>query len=676
MEHIGAFALILAFALCLYALVAALAGHWRSRPALVASAGRAVTAMWVSVTVAIGALVVLFQQDSFHVANVAAHSNITMPAIYKLSALWSGQEGSLLFWSWLLACYSVIAVRLNRRHLPELQPYVIATLMVVQGFFLVLNLFVVHPFTLLGFETSEGFALFVPPDGSGMNPLLQYWMMAIHPPMLYLGYIGFSVPFAFAMAALITRAPGEGWIRATRIWTMIAWLFQTVGVLLGARWAYAVLGWGGYWGWDPVENASLLPWLTGTAFLHSVMMQEKKGMMKVWNMVLVFATFFLCIFGTFLTRSGIVSSVHTFALSPIGDYFVGFLLVGIAFSVWLILARQDYLKSENQLESVVSRESSFLFNNLILLAACFAVLWGTLFPVITEAIQGTKITVGPPFFNKVNIPIGLFLLFLTGVGPLIAWRRSSLKSLEKSLFPPALFGLAFAALTFALGARGFYPLVSFTLCGFVAATVVSEFYRGAWAIRRKTAVSLPRAAVQLTMRNTRRYGGYIVHLGIVLVFVGFTGAAFNVEKQGQLQPGEPLDVRNFTLTLERIETGKNDNYRFQRAYIRAEKDGQPIATMMPEKRIYKTSQQPTSEVAIRKTWTGDDLYIVLAEAGADGSAFLQVFLNPLVNWIWLGGLVMALGTGIALVPNRPPPPARVALKVAPQRAKQKDEVLA
>ena len=692
MEHIGAFALVLAFGLCLYALVAALAGHWSHRPTLVASAGRSVTALWVSLTVAIGALVVLFQQDSFHVANVAAHSNITMPAIYKLSALWSGQEGSLLFWSWLLACYSVIAVRLNRRHLPELQPYVIATLMVVQGFFLVLNLFVVHPFTLLGFETSEGFARFVPPDGSGMNPLLQYWMMAIHPPMLYLGYIGFSVPFAFAMAALITRAPGEGWIRATRNWTMIAWLFQTVGVLLGARWAYAVLGWGGYWGWDPVENASLLPWLTGTAFLHSVMMQEKKGMMKVWNMVLVFTTFFLCIFGTFLTRSGIVSSVHTFALSPIGPYFVGFLLAGIAFSVVLILIRRglrlrpwprpwphflphDYLTSENQLESVVSRESSFLFNNLILLAACFAVLWGTLFPVITEYIQGTKITVGPPFFNKVNIPIGLFLLFLTGVGPLIAWRRSSLKSLEKSLFPPALFGVAFGALTFWLGARGFYPLVSFTLCGFVAATVISEFYRGAWAIRRKTAVSLPRAAVHLTLRNTRRYGGYIVHLGIVFVFIGFTGAAFNVEKQGQLKPGEPLVVHNFTLALERIEMGETDNYAFQRAYVRTEKNGRPIATMMPEKRMYKTSQQPTSEVAIRSRMS-EDLYVVLAEAGADGGAFLQVFLNPLVNWIWLGGFVMALGTGIALVPNRPPPPARVALKVTSQRTKQKDEVLA
>ena len=675
MEHIGAFALVLAFGLCLYAMVAALAGHWSHRPTLVASAGRSVTALWVSLTVAIGALVVLFQQDSFHVANVAAHSNITMPAIYKLSALWSGQEGSLLFWSWLLSCYSVIAVRLNRRHLPELQPYVIATLMVVQGFFLVLNLFVVHPFTLLGFETSEGFSRFVPPDGNGMNPLLQYWMMAIHPPMLYLGYIGFSVPFAFAMAALITRAPGEGWIRATRNWTMIAWLFQTVGVLLGARWAYAVLGWGGYWGWDPVENASLLPWLTGTAFLHSVMMQEKKGMMKVWNMVLVFTTFFLCIFGTFLTRSGIVSSVHTFALSPIGPYFVGFLLGGIAFSGWMILARRDYLKSENQLESVVSRESSFLFNNLILLAACFAVLWGTLFPVITEYIQGTKITVGPPFFNKVNIPIGLFLLFLTGVGPLIAWRRSSLKSLEKSLFPPALFGVAFGALTFWLGARGFYPLVSFTLCGFVAATVISEFYRGAWAIRRKTAVSLPRAAAQLTLRNTRRYGGYIVHLGIVFVFIGFTGAAFNVEKQGQLKPGEPLVVRNFTLALERIEMGETDNYAFQRAYVRTEKNGRPIATMMPEKRMYKTSQQPTSEVAIRSRMS-EDLYVVLAEAGADGGAFLQVFLNPLVNWIWLGGLVMALGTGIALVPNRPPPPARVALKVASQRTKQKDEVLA
>ncbi len=675
MVHIGTFALILAFGLCVYALVAALAGRWARRPVLEASAGRAVVAMWVSVTVAIGALWALFLQDNFGVAYVAANSNVAMPTIYKITALWSKQEGSLLLWSWLLAGYSMLAVWLNRRRLPELQAYVIATLMVVQGFFLVLNVWIASPFTLLGIKTASGPAPFIPPDGNGMNPLLQYWAMAIHPPMLYLGFIGFSVPFAFAMAALISRAPGEAWIRTTRRWTMVAWLFQTAGILLGARWAYAVLGWGGYWGWDPVENASLMPWFTGTAFLHSVMMQEKKGMMKVWNMVLIFATFLLCIFGTSLTRSGIVSSVHTFALSPIGPYFMTFLLAAVIFCVWMILDRLDYLKSETQLESIVSRESSFLFNNLILLAACFAVLWGTLFPVITEAIQDTKITVGPPFFNKVNIPIGLFLLFLTGVGPLIAWRRSSVKSLEKSLFPSAVAGVAFGAATFALGARGFYPLVAFILCGFVAATIIQEFYKGARAIQRKTAVSLATAAAQLTMRNTRRYGGYIIHLGIVFVFVGFTGAAFNLEKQAAVKPGEPIALRHFRLALENVETGDNDNYSWQRAYVSLEKGGRPVATMMPERRIYKSSQQATSEVAIRSRMS-EDLYVVFAGAGDDGRAVLQVFLNPLVNWIWLGGFVMLLGTGIALLPNRAPAPARVAVKVPSLRTEQKDEVLA
>jgi len=673
MVNIGSFAVILAFGMALYALAAALAGRWTARPVLEASATRAVVTMWASVTVAIASLWVLFLQDDFSVAYVAANSNVAMPPIYKFAALWSKQEGSLLLWNWLLSCYCVIAVWMNRRKLVNLQAYVIASLMVVQLFFLALNLFIARPFDLLAIKTAAGPASFVPPDGNGMNPLLQYRMMPIHPPMLYLGFVGFAVPFAFAMAALITRAPGEAWIRVTRRWTMVAWLFLTAGVVLGARWAYAVLGWGGYWGWDPVENASLMPWFAGTAFLHSVMMQEKKGMMKVWNMVLVFATFLLCIFGTFLTRSGIVSSVHTFALSPIGPYFATFLAAAVVFSAWMILNRLDYLKSDTQLESVVSRESSFLFNNLILLAACFAVLWGTVFPLITEAIRGVKITVGPPFFNKVNVPIGLFLLFLTGVGPLIAWRRSSVKSLEKSLFPSAVAGVAFGALTFALGARGFYPLVSFMLCGFVGATVISEFYRGARAIQRKTAVMLPVAAAQLTMRNTRRYGGYIIHLGVVFLFVGFTGTAFNVEQQEVLAVGESLQARSFKLTLEKIENGDNANYSLQRAYVSVEKDGRPIATLLPEKRLYKTSQQPTSEVAIRSRMT-EDLYAVLGAVNPDGRAVIQVFVNPLVNWIWLGGLIMVLGTLIALLPNRVPAPAAVAVKVAPLREPQKDEV--
>src|SRR4029079_11040327 len=363
----------------------------------------------------------------------------------------------------------------------DFMPYVVAVLATVQTFFLILNAFVVTPFQML----AQGNLITAVPDGNGLNPLLQYPAMAIHPPMLYLGYVGFAVPFAFAIASLITRQPGDGWIHTTRRWTMVTWLFQGCGIVLGSAWAYHVLGWGGWWGWDPVENASLLPWLGGTAFLHSVMMQEKKGMMKVWNMVLVAATFFLCIFGTFLTRSGVVSSVHAFAQSSLGRYFVTFLAVGIAATLYLILNRLDYLKSEAQFESVLSRESSFLFNNLIWLASCFAVLWGTLFPVITEAINGEKISVDAPFFNRVNIPIGLFLMLLTGVGPLIAWRKSSVESLKRAFFWPTIAGLAVVVALFVKGVRHFYALVSFALCTFVAVTVVIEFFKGAIAIRSK-----------------------------------------------------------------------------------------------------------------------------------------------------------------------------------------------
>ncbi len=357
-----------------------------------------------------------------------------MPTAYKFASWWGGQAGSLLLWAWLLSLYSAIITFQNRRKFRDMMPWTVAILMFVQGFFNLLIAFIVSPFDVL----VQGSGIVDVGDGQGLNPLLQYWTMVIHPPILYLGYVGFTVPFAFAMASLITKQKGEEWIHTTRRWSVVTWFFQSTGILLGAGWAYAVLGWGGYWGWDPVENASLLPWLTSTAFLHSVIMQEKKGMMKVWNMVLVAATFFLCIFGTTLTRTGLVSSVHAFAQSPIGVYFFTFLAIGIAGTIYLILDRLEYLKTETRLESVLSRESTFLFNNLILVASCFSVLWGTLFPVISEAVTGEKISVDAPFFNKVNVPIGLFLLFLTGVGPLIAWRRSSVESLKRAFFWPTV----------------------------------------------------------------------------------------------------------------------------------------------------------------------------------------------------------------------------------------------
>jgi cytochrome c-type biogenesis protein CcmF len=530
-----------------------------------------------------------------------------------------------------------------------MMPYVISVMMATEGFFLYLITFKLSPFQVL--TLNKG--IIDAGDGQGLNPLLQYWTMVIHPPILYLGYVGFVVPFAFAFASLVTRQPGDGWIHTTRRWAIVTWLFQSTGILLGAGWAYAVLGWGGYWGWDAVENASLLPWITSTAFLHSVMMQEKKGMMKVWNMVLVSGTFFLCIFGTFLTRSGIVNSVHAFAQSPIGPYFVGFLAIGIAITVYFILDRLDYLKSEAPLESVVSRESSFLFNNLVLLASCFAILWGTLFPVISEAVTGEKISVDAPFFNRVNIPIGLFLIFLTGVGPLIAWRRSSFESLKRAFLWPTAMGVM---LMIGLAAAGMwehpYALVSFGLCLFVTTTIVIEFWKGAAAIKGKTGMGMLPAMVELTHRNTRRYGGYIVHLAIVFMFIGFTGQAFDQKETVEVAKGDTVKIGRYALTIVNRQEGENENYVWNRLTIDVNKNGSDLGTMDPEKRFYKVSRQPTSEVAIRRR-LNEDLYINYAGPSNDNQrAVVQFYVFPLVSWIWIGWWILFAGTIICLIPSK------------------------
>src|SRR5580692_8263752 len=493
MENIGALAILLAFCFAVYAVIGSVIGKLRKNPFLVVSAERAVYSIWILLTIASGILIYSLLTGDFRMGYVAAHTDASMSNIYKFTAWWGGQEGSLLLWSWLLATYSAVVVFMNRRKFRDMMPWVTSVLMATETFFLILIAFVFSPFQIL----IAGRGNIVEGMGKGLNPLLQYWTMVIHPPMLYLGYVGFTVPFAFAMGSLITKQPGDNWIHTTRRWTIVTLLFQSTGILLGQGWAYAVLGWGGYWAWDPVENASLLPWITATAFLHSVMMQEKKGMMKVWNVVLVSTTFFLCIFGTMLTRSGIVNSVHAFAQSSIGTYFSTFLAIGIAGTVFLILNRLEYLKSEAQLESVLSRESTFLFNNLILLASCFAVLWGTLFPVISEAVSGEKISVDAPFFNRVEIPIAMGLLLLTGVGPLIAWRKSSMESLKKAFRWPAAAGILMALALFGFGIRNFYALVSFALCTFVATTVAIEFIKGAQAIRSKSGSNILTAMVEL-----------------------------------------------------------------------------------------------------------------------------------------------------------------------------------
>ncbi len=648
MENLGSLALILAFCLSIYAIVGSVVGKLKRKPLLVVSAERAVYAIWFLVTFASALLVYALLTSNFTIAYVAANSNRDMPTLYKFAAWWGGQEGSLLLWSWILSCYAAIVVFTNRHKFRNMMPYVTATLMVTQCFFLLLNAFVATPFQVI----AVGREVVALPDGNGLNPLLQHWAMAIHPPNLYLGYVGFIVPFAFAMGSLITKRPGDDWIHTTRRWTLITWCFQSIGILLGAGWAYSVLGWGGYWGWDPVENASLLPWITGTAFLHSVMMQEKKGMMKVWNMVLVSATFLLCIFGTFLTRSGIVSSVHAFARSPIGMYFAVFLALNIAAVTFLILGRLDFLKSESQLQSVVSRESTFLFNNLLLLAACFAVLWGTMFPVISEALTGEQISVDKPFFDRVNVPIGLALLLLTGLGPLIAWRRSSVDSLRRAFLWPSLGGLATIAILLVFGVRHFYALVSLGLCAFVGWTVAQEFFKGSRAIHLRDKMNWIRAAFELTHRNTRRYGGYIVHMGVVFMFIGFTGSAFNAKDTVQVQVGDSFNLGHYQLRVADIHSGENANYTWSNAEIEVSRGGKLIDKLYPEKRFFKAAEQGASEVAIRRR-LNEDLYLNFAGVSDDGvHAVIQAYIFPLVSWIWLGFWVLFTGTLICLVPSK------------------------
>jgi cytochrome c-type biogenesis protein CcmF len=649
----GSFALLLAFVCALYALVGGIAAILTRHPLLIKSARQAGMAACALIFLATFSVVYLFVTDNYSMAYVASHSNRDLATFFKVVALWSGQEGSLLFWCFLMSIYIFSVLIAYRNKHGELMPYVGTILAGVQLFFLTISNFVASPFKALAIaNASGGLDYYMRADGSGLNPVLQYPEMIIHPPNLYSGYTGFTIPFAFALAALLGRYTGEKWIHLTRKWTMIAWCFQTVGILLGAHWAYAVLGWGGYWGWDPVENASFLPWLTGTAFLHSVMMQEKRGMMKVWNVWLVFITFMLCILGTLLTRSGVVSSVHAFAQSNIGNWFVGFLSIVLATCLFAYFKNRDYLKSENQLDSMVSRESSFLFNNLVLLVACIAILSGTLVPVFSEWFTGSRISVGAPFFNKVNIPLGLLLLFLTGVGPLLAWRKTSGESLRRNFAMPTAVGVGGAIFVILLGARDFYAIVCYMLSAFVVGTIAMEFYRGAKVIRARSGLNWLSSAMELTLRNTRRYGGYIVHFGMVMIFVGLAGQAFNKEVQKEIGIGGTVKIGPYELLLQAVDQKQEKNYMAERMIVEVMKDHKPVMILFPERRNFPTNQESGTMVAIYSTLR-EDLYVVYAgvNQGSDVPT-IHVFLNPLVKWVWYGGIVVVMGTIVALVTPR------------------------
>ena len=708
MATLGSFALLLALALSVYSFLAGIiallfqsktpslalrpASGMTRTPASLDSAGwpswlrwgpermgetarRAGIAIFAAVFLAAFILVVCAFQDNFSIAYIFHHSNRDLPGPYKFAVLWSGQEGSLLFWSLLLAAYGFV-LRLRYKTDPRLFAYASVVLAGVQIFFLLLVNFAANPFGILAGPLRA--------DGSGLNPLLQYPEMVIHPPMLYLGYVGFTVPFAFALGALIMKYPGEKWINITRRWTMVTWAFLTCGVFLGAHWAYSVLGWGGYWGWDPVENASLMPWLTGTAFLHSVMMQEKRGMLKMWNMWLVFATFWLAILGTFLTRSGIISSVHAFAQSSIGEWFGWFLLITLAVFTFFFFKNKSHLKSEHKLESLVSRESSFLFNNLLFVLLCFTVLWGTWFPKISELVQGNQVTVGAPFYNRVAIPVALLLLILTAVGPLLAWRKTSLESLKRNFMWPAIGAIAVAIFLMltpqswgsAFGLKpwrdisNLYSLMAITLAVLVTLTVASEFYRGGRVIAKHTGQGMFASMVQLTHRNTRRYGGYIVHFGVAVVIIGFAGSAFNQDKEMEMKNGDQMTIGPYTLICRTSTEDDNANYFSQWAILDVYKNGKQIDTMSPVRRFYHASQQTSTMPDIRST-LNEDLYLVFEGVNQDnGHPILRAHLNALVMWIWLGVWIMLGGTVLALVPNAPAPvrvpaPARMGGRAEP-----------
>src|SRR6266550_8257128 len=591
MAELGSFVLLLALALSAYSFLAGLAALIRKQPGserLSETARRAGIASFGAVFVGAVILVTAAFRNDFSISYILHHSNRDLPLPYKFATLWSGQEGSLLFWSLLLSSYGLV-LRLRHKTDERLFAHASVVIAAVQVFFLLLLNFAARPFAVM-----QGT---LPRDGTGLNPLLQYPEMVIHPPMLYLGYVGFTVPFAFALGALAMRYPGEKWIHITRRWTMVTGGFLTCGIFLGAHWAYSVLGWGGYWAWDPVENASLMPWLTGTAFLHSVMMQEKRGMLKTWNMWLVFSTFWLAILGTFLTRSGIISSVHAFAQSSIGQWFAYFLTISFATFAFFFFKNKSHLRSEHKLESLISRESSFLFNNLLLLLACFTVLWGTWFPLISAYVQGNKVTVGPPFYNKVAIPVALLLLLLTAVGPLLAWRKTSLESLKRNFMWPAVGALAVGVLMVVFGVRPwsdisyFYALMAAMLSALVALTVTSEFIRGGRVISRHTGQNLLASMVHLFHRNTRRYGGYIVHFGVAVVIIGILGTPFNQDREKEMGYGDKMTIGPYTLVCESYTQDDNPNYSNEWAVINVFKGDQRITTMYPERRFYKASQQ-------------------------------------------------------------------------------------
>ncbi len=646
MATLGTFLILAAFVVAAGAFAAGIAGGRRRSLALIDGAV-GLSHVLTGLTLVLSSIIVYaFVVGDYSIKYVNSYSDSSMPLFFKLTSYWGGLDGSLLFWVTLLAIFASVAIHVNRERHRLLIPWVVAVIAATQMFFLFLMVIHNNPF--------ETHLLSTPADGRGLNPLLQNFYMVIHPPMLYLGFVGMTIPFAFGLAALITGQLDDSWLRAVRRWTMTSWLFLSLGLALGGLWAYEELGWGGYWGWDPVENAGLLPWFTATAFLHSVMVQERRGMLKVWNVSLVIMTFFLTIFGTFMTRSGIVQSVHAFGEDrELAWMFTIFMIVILTVSFGLVIWRMPLLRARNELDSWASREAAFLANNWILLFSAFFVLFATMFPTISEALRGERLTVGPPFFDKWMLPIGLMLLLLTGIGPLLAWRKSAVGNMLHQFLWPIIIGVATTGLVMYLGANFWAAGLCFGLCGWVLTTIVQEFWRGSGVRQRATGTDRFTAMIGLFARSRRRYAGYIVHLGIVLIFFGFAGNGFKLEEQINLEPGQQVVIGDYLVKFEALKVTDDGQKQMITGHTTVTKEGASIGGMYPARWFFRGREdEPTTEVAIRRGFA-DDLYIVLAGYELETQrATFEVTVNPLVNWVWFGFGVLGIGTILSLLPER------------------------
>jgi cytochrome c-type biogenesis protein CcmF len=646
MAALGTLLILAAFVLASAAFAASIAGARRGSRSLI-DGGTGLFHAVTAITAVLSALIVhAFVVGDFSIKYVQRYSDSAQPLFYKLASYWGGLDGSLLFWVALLAGFGSVAVHINRERHRLLVPWVVAIISAVEMFFLFLMVVHNNPF--------DTYLTTAPAAGSGLSPLLQNFYMAIHPPLLYLGFVGMTIPFAFGLAALISGQLDDSWLRAVRTWTMTAWLFLTVGLALGALWAYEELGWGGYWGWDPVENAGLLPWFTATAFLHSVIVQERRGMLKVWNVSLVIVTFFLTIFGTFMTRSGVVQSVHSFGENrELAWLFTGFMVLLLTFSFGVVIYRLPMLRARNELDSWTSREAAFLANNWVLLFAAFFVLFATMFPTLSEAVRGERLTVAAPFFNKWLAPVGLILLFLTGVGPLLAWRKSTVSAMSRQFQWPALAAVVVGAVVVYLGVPLWSSGLNFALCAFVTMAILQEFWRGAGVRREATGTDVFTALIGLVGRERRRYGGHIVHLGIVLVFLGFAGGGYEQEEKVSVLPGQEIAVGSYVVRYASLSVTDDGRKQMVTAQVEAFRDGTSLGTMYPARWFFRNREdEPTTEVALRRGFA-DDLYVVLAAYDVESQqAQIQVKVNPLVNWLWFGVGIMAIGTFIALLPER------------------------